>query len=176
MPKLSAILTLTTSLILGIAGVWVAYNVDMLPVSASMNAPVYDELYRVLFIIGVILFIGMTALVIYSLIQFRRRPGETGDGIDLEGNISLEIFWTAVPAVVVLFVGLYSYDIYDRMGGMVPLAHDHMGGAHEEQIWGGISSGSIESAAATNVLPRATQCLSQDQSTLHECYLVHYIV
>ena len=54
---------------------------------------------------------------------------------------------------VVLFVGLYSYDIYDRMGGMVPLAHDHMGGAHDEQIWGGISSGSIESAAATNALP-----------------------
>ena len=52
-----------------------------------------------------------------------------------------------------LFVGLYSYDIYDRMGGMVPLAHDHMGGAHEEHIWGGISSGSIESAEATNTLP-----------------------
>ncbi len=48
----------------GIGGVWIAYNVDMLPVSASMNAPVYDELYRVLFIIGAILFIGMTALVI----------------------------------------------------------------------------------------------------------------
>ena len=125
MPKLSAILTLTSSLILGIGGVWIAYNVEMLPVSASMNAPVYDELYRVLFIIGVILFIGMTALVIYSLIQFRRRPGETGDGINLEGNITLEIFWTAVPAIVVLFVGLYSYDIYDRMGGMQPLMHEH---------------------------------------------------
>ena len=90
MPKKAAILTLTTSLILGIGGVWIAYNVDMLPVSASLNAPVYDELYRVLFIIGSILFIGMTALVIYSLIQFRRKPGETDDGIDLEGNIT---FW-----------------------------------------------------------------------------------
>ena len=106
MPKRAAILTLGTSLILGIGGVWIAFNVDMLPVSASMNAPVYDELYRVLFIIGCILFIGMTALVIYSVIQFRRRPGETGDGIDLEGNITLEIFWTAVPAIAVSYTHL----------------------------------------------------------------------
>ncbi len=112
MPKPSAILTLISSLILGIGGVWIAYNVDMLPVSASMNAPVYDELYRVLFIIGCILFIGMTALVIYSLIQFHRRPGVTGDGLALEGNISVETFWTAVPATVVWFVALYRYAIY----------------------------------------------------------------
>ena len=66
-----------------------------------------------------------------------------------------------------LFVGLYSYDIYDRMGGMVPLAHDHMGEAHEEQIWGGISSGSIESAAATNVLP-------VEVTAMQFAFLFHY--
>ena len=86
----------------------------------------------------------------YSLIRFRRRSDQLGDGIAIEGNLP-EIFWTAVPAVVVLFVGLYSYDIYDRMGGMVPLAHDHMAGAHEQRIWGGISSGTTftEGTAAT---------------------------
>ena len=57
----------------------------------------------------------------FSLMRFSRRPGQLGDGIAMEGNLPLEVFWTAVPAVVVLFVGLYSYDIYDRMGGMVPL-------------------------------------------------------
>ena len=171
MQKLSAILTLTTSLILGIAGVWVAYNVDMLPVSASMNAPVYDELYRVLFIIGVILFIGMTALVIYSLIQFSRRPGETGDGIDLEGNISLEIFWTAVPAIVVLFVGLYSYDIYDRMGGMQPLMHDHSGQMDNkaERVWGGIGSGPIESSSKKN-----SSSLPIELTAMQFAFIFHY--
>ena len=171
MPKLSAILTLTTSLILGVAGVWVAYNVDMLPVSASMNAPVYDELYRVLFIIGAILFIGMTALVIYSLIQFRRRPGETGDGIDLEGNISLEIFWTAVPAIVVLFVGLYSYDIYDRMGGMQPLMHDHSGQMDNqaERVWGGIGSGPIESSSKKN-----SSSLPIELTAMQFAFIFHY--
>ena len=138
---------------LALGGLWIGQNINLLPIDASANAPVYDELFKVLFTIGSILFVGIVGLLVFSLIRFRRRSGQLGDGLAIEGNLPLEIFWTAVPAVVVLFVGLYSYDIYDRMGGMVPLAHDHMGGAHEEHIWGGISSGSIESAAATNALP-----------------------
>ena len=149
----SAILTLVIGMALALGGLWIGQNINLLPIDASANAPVYDELFKVLFTIGSILFVGIVGLLVFSLIRFRRRSGQLGDGLAIEGNLPLEIFWTAVPAVVVLFVGLYSYDIYDRMGGMVPLAHDHMGGAHEEHIWGGISSGSIESAEATNTLP-----------------------
>ncbi len=115
---------------------------------ASTNAPIYDELFNVLFVIGTILFIGMTALVIYSLIQFRRKPGEEGDGLPIEDNLPLEIFWTAVPAVVILFVGLYSYDIYDRMGGMQILSndmHSHHSISSQEKVWGGIGSSKQES-------------------------------
>ncbi len=171
MPKLSATLTLISSVILGIGGVWIAYNVDMLPLGASMNAPIYDELYRVLFIIGSILFIGMTALVIYSLIQFRRKPGDTDDGINLEGNITLEIFWTAVPAIVVLFVGLYSYDIYDRMGGMQPLMHDHSAQMDNqaERLWGGIGSGPIETASSNN-----SSSLPIELTAMQFAFIFHY--
>ncbi len=140
------ILVLVTILVLG--GLWLGQNSNLLPVEAATNAPVYDELFRVLFSIGSMLFIGMLGLVIYSLIKFRRRPGELGDGLALEGNLPLEVFWTAVPAVVVLFVGLYSYDIYDRMGGMQPLqavSHDHHSMTANERVWGGIGSGPIES-------------------------------
>ena len=147
----SAIVTLVIGMILVLTGLWIGQSFNLLPVDASANAPIYDELFQVLFTIGAILFIGIVGLLVFSLIRFRRRPGQLGDGIAMEGNLPLEIFWTAVPAIVVLFVGLYSYDIYDRMGGMVPLAHDHMAtsgaAAGEERIWGGISSGSIEDAA-----------------------------
>ncbi len=169
---MSAIVTLVTSVMLGIGGVWAAYNVNMLPVSASTNAPVYDELFRVLFIIGSILFIGMTALVIYSLFHFRRRPGETGDGIDLEGNISLEIFWTAVPAIVVLFVGLYSYDIYDRMGGMQSLSshnHENHMESNAERLWGGIGSGPIETSSIDQ-----SSSLPIELTAMQFAFIFHY--
>ena len=149
----SAILTLVLGMALVLGGLWIGQTINLLPIDASINAPIYDELFKVLFTIGIILFVGITGVLIFSLIRFRRRSDQIGDGVAIEGNLPLEIFWTAVPAIVVLFVGLYSYDIYDRMGGMVPLAHDHMGGMHEERIWGGISSGSVGSEMIPDVLP-----------------------
>jgi len=120
----SALVTLLIGMALTLAGLWVGHNVRLLPVDASANAPVYDALFEVLFSIGTILFLGIVGLLLYSLVRFRRRPGDSSDGQAIEGNLPLEIVWTAIPAVVVLFVGIYSYDIYERMGGMASI-HDH---------------------------------------------------
>jgi cytochrome c oxidase subunit II len=122
-----AVLTATTALVL--TGLWVGYNVNMLPLGASSNASTYDDLFKVLFSIGTVLFLGIVILLVYSLFRFRRRSGDLSDGLAIEGNLPLEIVWTAIPAVVVLFVGLYSYDIYERMGGMATL-NDHMAMDH----------------------------------------------
>ncbi len=172
MPISSAIVTFLLVLVLVVSGLWIGNNVNLLPVSASTNAPVYDELFKVLFGIGTILFIGMLGLVIYSLIKFRRKPGEMGDGIALEDNLPLEILWTAVPAVVVLFIGLYSYDIYDRMGGMQPLQHafhDHENMAKKERIWGGIGSGTVEANPNMNIAP-----LKVEVTAMQFAFLFHY--
>ncbi|WP_028951368.1 cytochrome c oxidase subunit II [Synechococcus sp. CC9616] len=162
----SAIITLVIGMVLVLGGMWIGQNINLLPIDASVNAPIYDELFQVLFTIGTILFIGIIGLLVFSLVRFRRRPGQLGDGIAIEGNLPLEIFWTAVPAVVVLFVGLYSYDIYDRMGGMVPLAHDHSAGMAEQRIWGGISSGTVESGIV--------DALPIDVTAMQFAFLFHY--
>ena len=163
MPIPSSIITLVLGMILVLGGLWVGQNINLLPVDASANAPVYDELFRVLFSIGTILFVGIVGLVLFSLLRFRRREGQLGDGLAIEGNLPLEIFWTAVPAIVVLFVGLYSYDIYDRMGGMTPLNHgmDHSAmvsaaAAADEtgpRVWGGIGNGTTTKAESGTIAP-----------------------
>ncbi len=143
MPPKTGVYAILISLALIIACIWASNNLSLLPADASSNAPIYDELFNVLFVIGTILFVGMTGLVIYSLIQFRRKPGEEGDGLAIKDNLPLEILWTAVPAVVILFVGLYSYDIYERMGGMQTLNHDvhnQHSMSSEERLWGGIGT------------------------------------
>ena len=174
MIKPSALITLVLSISLSIGGVWAAYNVNFLPVAASENSPVYDELFRVLFIIGVVLFIGMTSFVIYSLLEFRRRPEDKEDGLPIEGNITLEIFWTAVPAIIVLFIGLYSYDIYDRMGGMQPLSHsEHMqaDNVNEKRIWAGIGSGTIQ---VSNDKANEIAALPVEVTALQFAFIFHY--
>ena len=163
MPIPSSIITLVLGMILVLGGLWVGQNINLLPVDASANAPVYDELFRVLFSIGTILFVGIVGLVLFSLLRFRRREGQLGDGLAIEGNLPLEIFWTAVPAIVVLFVGLYSYDIYDRMGGMTPLNHgmDHSamvsaasaGDEPGPRVWGGIGNGTTTTAESGAIAP-----------------------
>lgn len=165
----SSILTLVIGMVLALGGLWIGQNINLLPTDASLNAPIYDELFQVLFTIGTILFVGIVGILIFSLVRFRKKAGQIGDGVAIEGNLPLEIFWTAVPAVVILFVGLYSYDIYDRMGGMVPLAHDHMAmsESQDQRIWGGISSGSIDSGEAANVL-------SIEVTAMQFAFLFHY--
>jgi len=176
-PIPAAILTLGLSVVLVLIGLWVGQNVNLLPIDASANAPVYDELFQVLFSIGTSLLLGIVGVLIYSLIRYRRVAGDTGDGLAIEGNLPLEVFWTAVPAIVVLFIGIYSYDIYERMGGMAPL-NDHSvhamqasagaampagmamegsdGSGGPARIWAGISP-TGEAAAAVNVDVTAMQ-------------------
>ena len=177
MPIPAAILSVGLSVVLVLIGLWVGQNVNLLPIDASANAPVYDELFQVLFSIGTSLLLGIVGLLIYSLIRYRRVAGDTGDGLAIEGNLPLEVFWTAVPAIVVLFIGIYSYDIYERMGGMAPL-NDHSvhamqassgasmpagmameasdGSGGPARIWAGISP-TGEAAAAVNVDVTAMQ-------------------
>jgi cytochrome c oxidase subunit 2 len=160
----TSLITLLLGMALVAVGFLVGQKVNLLPIDASSNAPVYDDLFRVLFVIGTILFIGIVGLVVFSLIRFRRREGDLSDGLPIEGNLPLEIVWTAIPAVVVLFVGIYSYDIYDRMGGMTPLNehsmhHQQMAvqqvsnpspdGGDQPRIWAGIGP----SQATEDVLP-----------------------
>lgn len=141
-------------------GLLVGSQVNLLPLDASTNAPPYDSLFQVLFSIGTTLFLGILIVLIYSLIRFRRRPGEVAEGMPIEGNLPLEIVWTAIPAVVILFVGIYSYDIYDRMGGMASL--DPMGIDHSAMNHGGmdhsamaVTTGDATTADATAPEPAA---------------------
>ena len=66
----SAILTLVIGMVLALGGLWIGQNINLLPIDASANAPIYDELFKVLFTIGSILFIGIVGLLVFSLIRF----------------------------------------------------------------------------------------------------------
>ena len=47
----SAIITLVIGMLLVLGGMWVGQNINLLPIGASVNAPIYDELFQVLFTI-----------------------------------------------------------------------------------------------------------------------------
>ncbi|MBI5030017.1 MAG: cytochrome c oxidase subunit II [Chloroflexi bacterium] len=72
---------------------------------ASENAAMISDLFMILFVIAVIVFVIVEFLLFYSVIRFRRRAND-GTPEQIHGNTKFEIAWTAAPAVVlaVIFV------------------------------------------------------------------------
>jgi cytochrome c oxidase subunit II len=118
---------------------WVGQNNNWLPEQASIQAPLVDQLFNVMVTIGVALFIGVQGTIVYAMIKFRKPEGDETDGSDNDGNIPLEILWTAIPAVIVIGLGIYSVDVYEQMGGFESgsagmVAHAHHAEPHDPDM------------------------------------------
>lgn len=118
----SNIITLLAGIGLTLISLWYGKNHGLLPIAASDEAALVDNLFDAMMTVSMGIFLLVQGVLIYSLIRFRRREGDTTDGPPIHGNIPLEIVWTAIPAVIVLVIGVYSFDIYKNMGGFDPQA------------------------------------------------------
>ena len=85
--------------------------VGLMPVEASAQSVSIDWLWNWEIVAISFLFSLIVVPMAYSLVVFRRRKGETGDGEHIEGNSTLEIAWTIIPLFIVLifaYMGAYS--------------------------------------------------------------------
>jgi cytochrome c oxidase subunit II len=93
-------------------GIWLSYEIHWFPVQASTQARNTDHLYHVLTIASIPIFVVVVAVILYCVWQFRMRPGEElKDGPPIHGNTRLEVFWTAIPAILMLGMVGYSFVI-----------------------------------------------------------------
>jgi cytochrome c oxidase subunit 2 len=115
--------TLILGVVVTLTSLWVGQNNHLLPVQASEQAPLVDDLFNVMVTIGTALFIVVEGAIVYTLIRFRRPQGDDTDGLPIEGNLPLEAFWTAIPAVIVVGLGIYSVVVFQEMGGFSPGGH-----------------------------------------------------
>jgi len=118
----SNILTLVAGILLAAVSLWYGQNHGLMPVEASDQAVQVDGLFNMMMTIATGLFIIVQGCLIFVAIKFRRRAGDTSDGSPTNGNIPLEIFWTAIPAAIVLVISIYSFEVYSQMGGLDPMA------------------------------------------------------
>ncbi len=59
-------------------------------------------LYMAVFYLALGVFIIVECLLVYALIRFRKRSGDSGEPKQVYGNSRLEIVWTAIPVLLVL--------------------------------------------------------------------------
>jgi cytochrome c oxidase subunit 2 len=104
----SIYLTAAAAAIATAIGIALSYVIKWFPVQASKQAHNTDTLYHVLVIASVPIFVLVVTVILFSVWHFRMRPGqEMKDGLPIHGNTRLEVFWTALPAALLL--GLVSY-------------------------------------------------------------------
>lgn len=156
----SSILTLLIGIFVTLASLWYGQNHGLLPVAASEEAELVDGLFNAMMTIGFGLFLLVEGALVFSAIRFRRKDGDLTDGEHLEGNIPLEIVWTAIPAVVVLGISIYSFDIYTRMGGLELMNHDMGGPGKSVEVAYAADAGSAGSTTALGELPLAGNLMS----------------
>lgn len=144
-----SITTLLIGIALTVTSYWYGQNHGLLPVEASEEAPLIDGLFNLMMTIGTGLFLIVQGALIYSLFKFRRRPDDDTDGPYIEGNIPLEILWTSIPAVIVLGIAVYSFEVYNTIGGLNPMDHSVAHGHPTHQV------ASMPGAAIAAPLPDA---------------------
>ena len=116
----NAIWTLLIGIVLTLASLWDGQNHGLLPIAASDEAPLVDGLFNTMMTVSTGIFLIVEGVLIYAVIRYRRRAGDNEDGPAIEGNVPLEILWTAIPAIIVIGISLYSFDVYNNMGGFDP--------------------------------------------------------
>lgn len=86
-----------------------------LPLNASTQGVDIDRLFWIIFWITTIAFVVVEAGVLWFLIRYRHRDGRRA--YYTHGNVRAEIIWTAVPAITVVLLGVYSGRIWAGIRG-----------------------------------------------------------
>ncbi len=81
----------------------------------STAAPKIDDLMNIMIVLSAIVFAIVVVALAYALIAFRAKPGDESDGEPIHGNTRLEIAWTVIPTIIVLFAGGWSWKVLDEI-------------------------------------------------------------
>src|SRR3954471_21413580 len=77
----------------------------------STAAPKIDELLDVMIVLSSFVFSLVVVMLFYALWKFKAKPGDKPDGEPIHGNTRLEVAWTVIPTIIVLFGAGYSWSV-----------------------------------------------------------------
>ena len=116
-----------SAIILAVVSLWIGQQAySWLPPQATAQSLLVDDLFSFLVTLGAFIFIGVTGAIVYSIIFNRAGKYDVSDGPAIEGNITLEVVWTAIPFALVIWIGVYSFQVYDQMSILGSMQHQHM--------------------------------------------------
>ncbi|WP_017717525.1 cytochrome c oxidase subunit II [Kamptonema formosum] len=112
-----------------VASKWVGAQAhSWMPSQATAEATQVDDLFSFLVAVGSFIFFSIAGLISYSILTCRAPEGDFSDASAARGNAKIEILWTAIPTLLVLWVAAQSYKIYQEINieGLTPVVHLHL--------------------------------------------------
>jgi len=106
---IAKMLAATVALTAAISAVMVSINWD--GQQASTAAPKIDDLLNVMIVLSAFVFSLVMVMLFYALWKFKAKPGDESDGEPIHGNTRLEVAWTLIPTIIVLFGAGYSWSV-----------------------------------------------------------------
>ncbi|MCE3286811.1 MAG: cytochrome c oxidase, subunit [Gaiellaceae bacterium] len=100
--------------VIGVAVALVAVLFQWLPESASEEFDRIQDIYWFATWMSVVIFAVVAAVVVYSVWKWRVPPDDDAEGPPIHGHTGLEIAWTAVPAILVIALGIVSAVVLSR--------------------------------------------------------------
>jgi len=72
-----------------------------------------DKLLDVMIVLSSLVFSVVVVMMGYAIWKYRAKPGDESDGEPIHGNTRLEITWTVIPTIIVIFGAIYSWIVLD---------------------------------------------------------------
>jgi cytochrome c oxidase subunit 2 len=106
--------------VIAVLSTLVAVLFKWLPTSASEEFDRIQGIYWFATVISIGIFALVAAVIVYSVWKWRVPLDDDADGPPIHGHTGLEIAWTAVPAALVIAIGVVSAIVLSRNGDAGP--------------------------------------------------------
>lgn len=84
-----------------------------LPPNYAVHGRAIDQLFIAIFWLTMVIFVVVEAVLIWFMWKYRHRP-DRRKGIFTHGNTRLEMIWTIIPTVILVFLSLITKGVWDN--------------------------------------------------------------
>jgi cytochrome c oxidase subunit 2 len=99
----------------------------------ALPAPYWDQMFNIWLLVAVGIYLIVALPMVYFLVRYRYRPGINETGASEEGSAGIEILWTVIPLIIVIYLATQSLALYTRQRTPPP---DSMPVKVEAMMWG----------------------------------------
>jgi cytochrome c oxidase subunit 2 len=90
------------------------------PIAVTDRGEQIRNLYDIVFGLAAVVFFLVEGLIIWTVVRYRRRPGDDTLPVQTHGNAIAEIVWTVIPSIIVAFLFIVSWQTLNTVEAISP--------------------------------------------------------